>query len=384
MGKIFKKFEDIIYDSGTSPLFSFRSFLSMVSKVYGGAVKLRRTVYKKAVFKSKKLPCPTISIGNITVGGTGKTPMTMYMAQVVKQWGYKVVIISRGYKGKAEKVGGIVSDGKVLLMTPEIAGDEPYMMAKKMKDVPVIIGRNRIKAGKLAIGKFDPDVIVLDDGFQHLKLQRDLDVVLLDYHNPFGNGQLLPRGALREPISALLCANAIIMTRSDTTNHNKLSLLLKKFRPHERKIPVYRTFYHPFAYKTNNGAKKISEKKIPEALRESSDCITGRNVFIFSGLADNHSFRETVKNLKCNLSGSMEFPDHHWYSDRDLKNISMAAKRSMSECLVTSEKDYVRISHKIDWPGDLFIVGIEIDFAGDEERFFTYIKDRIKSLHEKA
>jgi tetraacyldisaccharide 4'-kinase len=380
MGNAFKKIEAILYDSGVSPFFSFGSFLSIVSKVYGGAVKLRRLFYKNAVFESKRLSCPIISIGNITVGGTGKTPMTIYVAQVVKKWGYKVVVISRGYKGKAEKIGGIVSDGNVLLMTPEIAGDEPYMMAKWLKNVPVIVGRNRYKAGKLAIREFDPDVILLDDGFQHLKLQRDLDIVLLDYHHPFGNGQLLPRGVMREPVSALLWADAIIMTRSDSMAHNETSSSLKKLLPHEGKVPVYRAFYNSFAYKIIKGERKIFEKKMIESLRQYSDCITGRNVFAFSGLADNHRFWETVKSLKCNLLGYMEFPDHHWYSDKDLKDISVAAKRSMSECLVTTEKDYVRIAHKIDWPGDLFVVGIEIEFGADVERFNDFIKGRLKKI----
>ena len=382
MGKPFKKIEAIIYDSGVSPHFSLRSFLSMFSKVYGGSVKLRRNFYKKAVFQSKRLPCPIISIGNITVGGTGKTPMTIYVAQVVKQLGYKVAIISRGYKGKSERVGGIVSDGRVLLMTPEIAGDEPYMMAKRLKDVPVIVGKNRFKAGWLAVRKFNPDVIVLDDGFQHLKLQRDLDLVLLDCRKPFGNGHLLPRGVMREPVSALLCADAIILTKSDTVNNNETSSLPKKLRSYERNKPVYRTFHHPFVYKIINGEKKIFETNMQEALRQNSGCIKGRTVFAFSGLADNHSFQQTVKSFKCNLSGFMEFSDHHQYSKRDLDEILSAAKKSMSECIITTEKDYVRIAHKIDWSDDLFVIGIEIDFGADKKRFNSYIKDWIKNRYE--
>ena len=373
-----KKIERVITGDNKNGYDWFAPFLSMISKVYGGAVKLRRIFYKNGILPSKRLPCSIISIGNITVGGTGKTPMTIYVAQVVKQLGYKVVIISRGYKGKAEKVGGIVSDGRIFLMTPEIAGDEPYMMAKRLKDVPVIVGKNRFKAGRLAIRKFDPDVIVLDDGFQHLKLQRDIDIVLLDYSKPFGNGHLLPRGVMREPASALLCANAIILTRSDTVNDNKASSSPKKLRSYERKKPVYRTFHHPFIYKTVKEEKTIFENSIQGTLRFSSASIEGRTVFAFSGLADNYNFRRTVKSLKCNLSGFMEFPDHHPYSERDLDEILSVAKKSMSECIITTEKDYVRIAHKIDWPYDLFVIGIEIDFGVDKKRFNSYIKDRIK------
>jgi len=382
MGKAFKKIEAIIYDSGESPLFSFRTLLSMVSKGYGGAVKLRRLFYKKNILTSKRLPCPIISIGNITLGGTGKTPMTIYLVQALKQLGYNVAVISRGYKGGAEKIGGIVSDGKVLLMTPEMSGDEPYMMAKRLKDVPVIVGKNRFRAGRLAISKFNPDVIVLDDGFQHLTLQRDLDIVLLDYHKPFGNRHLLPRGGVREPISALFYADAIILTKSDTMTDNETSSLLRELRPYEGGKPIYRSFHHPFVSKIINGKKKMFETKMQEALRQNSDCIKGRTVFAFSGLADNHNFLQTLKHLKCNVSGFMEFPDHHPYSEGDLHEILSAAKRSMSECLITTEKDYVRIAHKIDWPDDLFVVGIEIDFGKDKKRFNSDIKDWIKNRYE--
>ncbi len=379
---IYKKIEKVITSDSRNGYDWLVLFLSMASKVYGGVVKIRRIFYKNGILISKKLSCPIISIGNITVGGTGKTPMTIYVAQVVKNLGYKVAIISRGYKGKAEKIGGIVSDGKVLLMTPENAGDEPYLMANRLKDVPVIVGKNRFDAGRLAIRKFDPDVIVLDDGFQHLMLQRDLDMVLLDYHRPFGNGHLLPRGVMREPVSALLHADAIILTKSDTRNDNETSMSPKKLRPYERIKPVYRSFHHPFVYKIINTEKKIFEKNIQEALRQDSDCLKGRTVFAFSGLADNHNFLRTLKRLKCNVSGFLNFPDHHPYSERDLDEILTTAKKSMSECIVTTEKDYVRIAHKIDWPGDLFVIGIEIDFGADKKQFDSFIEDWIKNRNQ--
>jgi tetraacyldisaccharide 4'-kinase len=378
MGNMFEKIETIIYDDGVSPFLSLKYCLAVISKVYGGAAKLRRTFYEKSVLKSRKLSCIVISIGNITVGGTGKTPMTIYVANVVRDLGYKVAIVSRGYKGKAEKNGGTVSDGKTLLMTPEIAGDEPYMMAARLWDVPVIVGKNRFKAGRLAVRKFKPDVLVLDDGFQHLKLQRDLDLVLLDYRNPFGNGHLLPRGVLRESASALLCANAIILTRSDAAKDKEMTPLLKMPRLYERKTPVYRAYHKPLVYKIIN-----REKNIKEALRQNCDCIKGRTVFAFSGLADNRNFRSTLKNLKCNMAGYLEFSDHHTYSDSDLTDILAAARKSMSECLITTEKDYVRIAHKILWPIDLYVVGIEIEFGGEVERFNGFIKDRLRELKEK-
>jgi tetraacyldisaccharide 4'-kinase len=180
---------------------------------------------------------------------------------------------------------------------------------------------------------------------------------------------------MREPASALFCANAIILTRTDTVDNRETSSLPKKLLSYERNKPVYRTFHHPFVYKIINGEKSILENNIKETPIFSLASLKGRIAFAFSGLADNRNFLRTLKNLKCNVSGYMEFPDHHWYSDRDLKDISAAAKRSMSECLITTEKDFVRIAHKIDWSDDLFVIGIEIDFGADEKRFNSFIKE---------
>ena len=379
MIRIKKKIESVIMSDDDNGYTWFAPFLSMASKVYGGAAKLRRTFYNSGIFESKRLPCFIISIGNIVVGGTGKTPMTMYVAETAEQWGYKTVIISRGYKGKAEMRGGIVSDGRRLLMTPEAAGDEPYMMAARLKNVPVVVGKDRVKMGRLAIREFNPDVLVLDDGFQHVKLHRDLDIVLLDYRKPLGNGRLLPRGVLREPVSALLRAHAIILTKSEGLRDKKTLSLIEKIRSFERKSPVYRAIYDPFVYKVSKGKKKKFGINTQGTARDRTESLAGRTVFAFSGLADNHQFRRTVKSLKCNLSGFMEFPDHHSYTEKDLNNIRAAAQKNRSDGLVTSEKDYVRFSKNIEWFDDLFVIGIEIDFGPDKNRFDDFLKDKIKT-----
>jgi tetraacyldisaccharide 4'-kinase len=375
MIRIKKKIESAIMSADNNGKGCFLSLLSIASKVYGGAVRLRRTFYKRSVFKSKKLSRPVISIGNVTAGGTGKTPMTIYVANVVKALGYNVAVVSRGYKGKAEKMGGIVSDGETLLMAPEVAGDEPYMLAARLKGVPVIVGKNRFKAGRLAIRKFAPDIIILDDGFQHLKLERDLDLVLLDCRQPLGNGHLLPRGMMREPASSLCCADAIVLTRADMANNKEMTSLLQRFRFHERKKPVFRAFHKPIVYKIIN-----ENKNIKKASRQSRDCMKGCTVFAFSGLADNHNFRRTLEDLECNVAGHFEFSDHYSYSDSDLNNIVTTAEKRMSECLVTTEKDYVRIAHKITWPNDLYVIGIEIEFDADAERFNGFIRDRLRTI----
>ncbi|HDL07382.1 MAG TPA: tetraacyldisaccharide 4'-kinase, partial [Desulfobacteraceae bacterium] len=197
MNKIKKKIETYMTDKGKRQIFSFGTILFVLSLIYGSIIRLRRIFYEKKILLPKKLPCKTISIGNLTVGGTGKTPMTIHVAHLVEKLGYKTAVISRGYKGKAEKNGGIVSDGRTIFMGQDEAGDEPFMMATKLKKVPVIVGQNRFEMGMLALKEFKPDVIIFDDAFQHLRLTRDIDLVLIDSIDPFGNKHLLPRGILR-------------------------------------------------------------------------------------------------------------------------------------------------------------------------------------------
>jgi len=171
--------------------------LMFLSMLYGFAVKLRTILYDKKIVKSRKLPCAVISIGNLTVGGTGKTPMTIYIAKLLKGLGYQPAVISRGYKGLAENKGGVVSDRQKVILSPEFAGDEPFMMAQNLKEIPVLVGADRFQIGMTAVTQFSLDVIILDDAFQHRRLYRDLDIVLVDDKSLFGNGYLLPRGGPR-------------------------------------------------------------------------------------------------------------------------------------------------------------------------------------------
>jgi len=358
--------------------FFLGKFLSMASKIYGGAVKLRQKLYQKGVVKSNRLPCMVISVGNLSVGGTGKTPMTIYLAKLIQDLGNTAVVVSRGYKGRAEKAGGIVSDGMALLMGPETAGDEPYMMAAKLKNVPVIVGRNRFEAGMLAVRTFKPDVLVLDDAFQHLKLGRDLDLVLLDCRRPFGNGHMLPRGIMREPVSALSRADALILTRSDEVLLDaKKAIHGLKNRSSTADKPVFRAFHVPYVHKVIKGESSIFEQKTHSASTCRPEVLKGRKAFVFSGLADNGDFHRTVQGLDCVVSGCMEFPDHHSYSGVDIENIFQSARQASADCLVTTEKDYVRISYRNTYPVDLVVLGIKITFGDENDAFHTFIQSKL-------
>ena len=179
------------------------SFLEMLEKVYEKAVTRRRHAYAAGIKKETSFDATVISLGNITVGGTGKTPMAVFLTKEIRRMGYTVAVLSSGYRSHAEKTGAIVSDGNNVLLTPAEAGDEAVLLARSLPGVPVLSGRRRTETGHIAVDEFHPDVILMDDAFQHWQVKRELDIVLINAANPVGNGHLLPRGILREPLDEL-------------------------------------------------------------------------------------------------------------------------------------------------------------------------------------
>ena len=374
-----RKIQAIMTDEEENRSLFLKPLLFSVSIGYGGLVKLRETLYKKGFLQSKRLPCRVFSIGNITVGGSGKTPMTIYVAELIKHLGYGVAIISRGYKGQAEKVGGVVCDGRKICMGPDEAGDEPFMIAERLKTVPVIVGKNRFKAGILAIKEFRPDVLLLDDAFQHLKLHRDLDLVLLDSNKPLGNTYLFPRGTLRETAFALSRGDAVILTRSDIGKAPSLDQIKK----HVPRTPIFHSAHIPYIYKIVTGNSAQSEDSLTSSSEYDFGAFKNKRVFAFSGIASNDDFRRTIESFQCKLENFSEFPDHHQYSERELDEILKSATDLSVEFIFTTEKDYVRMAHKIKWPIALVIIGIEISFGANEIAFKSFIKSRLQGLMKR-
>jgi tetraacyldisaccharide 4'-kinase len=360
-----KKIEAIILDQKTGQNLPLAALLSITSRAYGQITKLRQFSYRKNITKSKRLPCMVISIGNIALGGTGKTPVTIYLAELLKRLGYTVVILSRGYKGTAEQKGGLVSDGRQLFMTPEEAGDEPFMMAGILNDVPIFVGSNRFENGRTAMERFQPNVILLDDGFQHFQLKRDIDLVLLDHANPLGNGRLLPRGPLREPVNALARGDAFIVTRSDHRHTDNFSNLLEN---QIKNKPVFKSRHIPYIRHVWGGNTDS---------RIEPDCIKGKNVFAFSGIARNHDFRNSLKEFTFVLKGFSEFMDHHPYKKNDLAAICREAMERKADFLVTTEKDFSRISHDEELPLPLVVMGVNISFDDQASEFENFILKRL-------
>jgi tetraacyldisaccharide 4'-kinase len=334
------------------------------SRIYRLVVRLRICLYRRGVLKRKKLPCKVVSIGNITVGGTGKTPMVHYVAQLLKELGQEVAVISRGYGGSGQRLGGIVSDGHTRLMDARVSGDEPQLLSSRLQGIPVLIGRDRYRTGKWAVERFGSSIIVLDDGFQHLSLHRDLDLVLLDSVRPFGNGHCLPRGVLREPPEQIKRADALILTRwkegKRATGFRDALLARVQGRP------VFRCKHEPDGLFTGGRKESVA-----------LDYLSGKRLFLFSGIVRNDSFLEAVSRLEAQIVGSTEFGDHYRYSDHDLRLIWEKARLLKADHLMTTEKDHVNLSCQIPSSPELLVLRIAISFGEDTEAFKAYVKNRV-------
>ncbi len=352
--KIKERTEDWATRDNHGPL--SRILLNVMAFLYGTGVKARLKLYKLGILKPRVLPCMVISIGNITAGGTGKTPMTMHIARRFVTEGSRVVILSRGYKGTHKGIG-LVSDGAEVLMTPEEAGDEPWLMAEKLKapgmeGVPIIVGADRYEAGLFAIEKFSPDVILLDDGFQHIALARDKNIVLIDARTDLLNERLLPRGTLREPIRALNRARIIMIKDKEAKVIDPFLKALDK--------PVV-----AFSYKAS-GLKALNSNE-EMGLGELKD----KKVFIFSGLASPASFEETVLGTGAKVVGTRSFPDHYSFTRSDIDEIQGLANGA--DIIVTTEKDATRLKGFKEGLTNIYSLEIEV-VIDKQENFFRKIR----------
>jgi tetraacyldisaccharide 4'-kinase len=305
--------------------------LCLLSFFYGLAVWFRLFLYARGIFRRRSLPCKVVSVGNITLGGTGKTPLVCLLSEMIQARGHRVAILSRGYKGNFRGPFALVTDGERILMDAQQAGDEPYLLAEKLRGIPVIVGRERWLSGKYAIEQFRSEVLILDDGFQHLPLNRDLNLLLIDSSSPFGNGHLFPRGALREPLSQLSRADAIILTKvAESVNIKILKQNLEKIL--EGHLLFFQVDYAA-------GEIWLYEKKKslpPESLK-------GKKILAFSGLAKPESFQTTLLSLGAEIVEFKTFPDHYWYDQKDAAKLWARAKERGVNALVTTEKDLVRM-----------------------------------------
>jgi len=346
--------------------------------LYGTAMRYRARLYQRRRLTSHRLPCKVVSVGNITIGGTGKTPMALYLARMINAAGCRTAVISRGYRGRAEKQGGVVSDGHLIRMGPDVAGDEPYLMAQQLlpMGIPVIVGRNRVRSGWLAAKRFHTEVLVLDDGFQHLRLQRDLDLVLLDARRPFGNGFPLPRGILREPIPALSRADACLLTRCP------LEVVGRKPRPENAtaspRLPgagdrrVFPAAHVPYVAEWISGGRTDRPPGVPP--RED---MLRQPIFAFSGIARNDDFQAALREMGFDLRGWADFDDHHGYSRTDIAALEGRADRQGAGIMVTTQKDRVKIDPAWVQRMPLLVVGVQMHLGVYTEAFQRFVASKL-------
>lgn len=330
--------------------------LTLLSLLYHFLVQSRQTLYKGGILKMHSLPCRVLSIGNITLGGTGKTPTVIYLAALFRDKGIQPVVLSRGYKAKSTAASAVVSDGATTFMDPQEAGDEPFLLSQALPGVPVIIGPNRALSGRFACEHFSPEVLILDDGFQHQRLKRNVDIVLIDRHHGFGNGYLLPRGILREPLSALSRAHIVLLTKqSEGDTDDQLTQQIRRYNP---AVPIFQAHF------VVNSVKAFDERK---DLR--LDLLKGKKVLALSGIGNPHYFSFLLKQSGMLVTEEWILPDHHNYTEKDTHRARNFLSRV--DYIVTTAKDSCKMDKKLF--RDLPLLTLEVALQVDEEHHFKDI-----------
>jgi len=324
-------------------------------RFYGLALRWRRRWWAK---RAGRLPRPVVSVGNLHWGGSGKTPLTAAVAAHLRDAGLFVAILSRGYGSKGEGVR-VVSRGEGPLLGPRIAGDEPVLLAGELPGVAVVVGPDRFRAGRHALERLqpEPEVFVLDDGFSHLKLARDLDLLAFPAADPFAGGRLLPSGRLREPLSAAQRADAVVLTGAGPDQEG--NELARALRPHGFAGPGF-----------------VSATRLGEARLLPRGVLTPpARVLAVSAIARPGEFLESVRRRGFEIAGHLSFPDHHPYPDATLEKIRESFEAQKAQAVLTTGKDRVKLQGRLDLP----LAELPLE-AEPEKDFFTWLDDRLGEL----
>ena len=338
----------------------FKIILSPLSIIYDLLSKLNRKITKPV-----KLNCPVISIGNITWGGSGKTPVVMELANYILSLKKMPTILSRGYARKDKKQKNvIVRNKKEILANLSVSGDEPYMMAQTV-NCPIIVGSNRIESAKIA-NQFKPDIFILDDGFQHWKIKRDLDIVCINCLNPFGNGKIIPAGILRENLSSLKRANLIILTNSNLVDDTTLEEIKQQITDITNDTPIC-------SYCEPSKITKIKDNSDADI----NELKNSKSFTIVSAIGSPDNFINTATNLGLNIKDEVIFQDHHIYTLEDISNI--AQNFGDDEKIITTAKDAVKIKDIVNgtpFEDKIYVLNISVIFKEDKGK----ITNKINSL----
>ena len=353
----------------TTPL---RFLLIPLSWLYAASVQLRNILFTYGVFKARRLPCRVISVGNIVVGGTGKTPAVITIAKHLQREGMRVAILLRGYKRRVREKVIIISDGEKVCVSPMESGDEAYMMARHLSGVPIIVGKCRYLAGQVALERFQVDILLLDDGFQHRQLARDVDILTISATHPFGSPEkLLPAGTLREPLTALRRADLILLTHANAPN---ISAHIKKLvKPLAPNTPVLTSIHqpthiYPLAVSNQRNSRQqsaisnqqsvVSNKRLPlnenlftESRKPMADShfsdikeLKGKRILAVCGIGNPEAFVATLTRCSVASVELLAFPDHHVYTETNKQQIHTAFQEAAADLIVTTQKDEQKLA----------------------------------------
>ena len=334
-----------------------RAALSPLSGLYGAALAARARLYGSGRLRSERVSRPVVSVGNLTFGGTGKTPFVEFLARRLRFEGRRPAIVSRGY-GRLSRGPVVVSDGNGPLVSADRGGDEPVAMARRLPAVPVVVAERRVEGARKAID-LGADLVLVDDGYQHLALRRDVDILLLDAADPFGGGHLPPSGALREPLSALRRADAFVFTRVDRASPSGEAR--EELRRRNPEAPVFTARIRAAGLADDSGAPVVSP------------ALTGRRFVAVCGIAHPQTFTASLRELELAPEEVLDFPDHHRYGRRDLARIRRVADRTGSTWIATTEKDAVKLAGRTTLP--IVVVRLEVDVL--EPGFFPFLLARL-------
>jgi len=340
------------------PLLIITRFLT---PLYRFAIILRNKFYENGLLTVQSLSVPVIGVGNLTVGGTGKTPMVEWITNSLQQNGYKVGILSRGYRRKGKETIGIKHKNSADILLEKM-GDEPYLLIQKLNGVPIIVDSDRYRAGQKAVDEFHCDVLVLDDAYQHIQISRSVNIVLIDCLNPFGNGKLIPYGILREPLSGLERADAVVLTRSA----GREEALEKEIQRYSN-APIIKSRMVPVRLKDRKGNIIPLEKA------------AGTEVVAFCGIGNPASFYWILKELKFHIKRFVTFRDHVRYNQRNLKRFEKKISHSCAEYFVTTEKDLIKLPESFFNRCPVYAVEIELELFEGKEQLLNLIEKSIFS-----
>ena len=338
------------WETGFSPTQTV--LLGAVSTGYRRLLGVRDWLYTRGIVQGRTLDCPVVSVGNLTLGGTGKTPATLLAVETLLERGHRPAVVSRGY---GRRTGGVqvVADTAAIRLDAEDAGDEPFLLARRLPGVPVVVGTNRYEAARLAVARFGATAIVLDDAFQHRTLTKDLEIVMARAVNPWGNRRLFPGGPLREPLAAL--ARAQLIVAAGATTAGDMGDVERAAREHAPGVPVVGAAYVPT--ECWEAARMRAVK--PEEL-------VGARLLAFAGIGTPDAFRKTLSELGVVVTGLVEFDDHHWYTPRELTTLAGRAGAAQADGLVTTEKDWVRLRTVALPAMRVFVVGVKLELTAGE------------------